>query len=269
MKRLKRLTALSVAIITVILVSVNVFAADRMERVYEVSGTLKESQVAELTTRLNNISTKYNVDVNLALFDNMPDGYTDMEELADEVYEQFNYGFGSNHDGLVLVMVINKRKWHISTQGYGITAFTDAGIKYIGEQMTPYLKDGDYYKAVTTYADLAEDFIGKAKAGKPVDKGSLPKKAFNFRFTAFTSFAFGLVVAAIVVFAMLSKLKSVRRQASADFYTREGSLNLTGSRDTYLFTNVSRTRRQKSESGGSSTHSSSSGTTHGGGGGSW
>ena len=269
-KGLKRLTALIVAILTFTIVAASAFADDRMPRVYDASGTLKENQVTELTTRLDSISTKYNVDVNLAIFQTMPDGYSDMEVLADQVYEQFNYGIGSNHDGLVLVLVLQSHKWQISTEGYGITAFTDAGIKYIGEQMTPYLKESNYYKAVTTYADLADDFISKAKAGKPVDKGNLPKKAFNFRFTAFLSVVIGLVLAGIVVFAMLSKLKSVHLQASADFYTKEGSLNLTANRDTFLFVNVSRTKREKqSSSGGSSTHTSSSGRTHGGGGGSW
>ena len=38
----------------------------------------------------------------------------------------------------------------ISTCGYGITAFTDAGIQYLGEQMTPCMADGDYAGAFRT-----------------------------------------------------------------------------------------------------------------------
>ena len=51
------------------------------------------------------------------------------------------------------------------------------------------------------------------------------------------------------------------------------SMNLTNSRELFLYRDVHRTERPKesssSDSGGSSTHTSSSGTTHGGGGGSF
>jgi hypothetical protein len=43
---------------------------------------------------------------------------------------------GENRDGVLLLVSTGDRKWHISTCGYGITAFTDAGIQYLGEQMT-------------------------------------------------------------------------------------------------------------------------------------
>jgi len=52
---------------------------------------------------------------------------------------------------------------------------------------------------------------------------------------------------------------------------KSGSLNITESRDTFLYNTVTRTAKPKNtdsgSSGGSSTHTSSSGETHGGGGG--
>ena len=62
-------------------------------------------------------------------------------------------------------------------------------------------------------------------------------------------------------------------RSCAASYEREGSMNLTNSRELFLYRDVHRTERPKesssSDSGGSSTHTSSSGTTHGGGGGSF
>ena len=72
---------------------------------------------------------------------------------------------------------------------------------------------------------------------------------------------------------MKSQLRSVAFQENAASYVREGSMNLTNSRELFLYRDVNRTERPKesssSDSGGSSTHTSSSGTTHGGGGGSF
>ncbi|MBQ7219263.1 MAG: TPM domain-containing protein, partial [Ruminococcus sp.] len=60
-------------------------------------------------------------------------------------------------------------------------------------------------------------------------------------------------------------LKTVAMQRGAASYVRSGSMNVTQSRDTYLYSTVSRTRREKSSSG-SSTHSTG-GSSFGGSGG--
>ena len=81
------------------------------------------------------------------------------------------------------------------------------------------------------------------------------------------------MLAWVVVSVMKSQLRSVAFQENAASYVREGSMNLTNSRELFLYRDVHRTERPKesrsSDSGGSSTHTSSSGTTHGGGGGSF
>lgn len=50
---------------------------------------------------------------------------------------------------------------------------------------------------------------------------------------------------------------------------KAGSMNITESRDMFLYDTVTRTAKPKDNDsgGGSSTHTSSSGSTHGGGGG--
>jgi uncharacterized protein len=71
---------------------------------------------------------------------------------------------------------------------------------------------------------------------------------------------------------MKSKLKTVRYKAEANSYVRPGSMNITVSRDLFLYRTVAVSPKPKSNSdsdGGSSTHTSSSGSTHGGGGGSF
>ena len=62
--------------------------------------------------------------------------------FADDLYDYCQYGYGPDMDGVLLLVSVGDRKWHISTCGYGITAFTDAGIQYLGEQMTPFMADG-------------------------------------------------------------------------------------------------------------------------------
>ena len=77
----------------------------------------------------------------------------------------------------------------------------------------------------------------------------------------------GAVVGLIVVSTMKSKLKTVRPRREAHEYTRPGSMNVTVSRDLYLYRTV--TRRPKPKDSGSSGGRSGGGSRSGGRGGSF
>ena len=101
---------------------------------------------------------------------------------------------------------------------------------------------------------------------------NLPREPLSLMYL-FLALGIGLVLAWVVVGVMKSQLHSVAFQENAASYVREGSMNLTNSRELFLYRDVNRTEhveaKDSDSSGGSSTHTSSSGTTHGGGGGSF
>ena len=118
----------------------------------------------------------------------------------------------------------------------------------------------------------SDTYIDAARAGHPYDVNNLPREPLSLMYL-FLALGIGLVLAWVVVSVMKSQLRSVAFQENAASYVREDSMNLTNSRELFLYRDVHRTERPKesssSDSGGSSTHTSSSGTTHGGGGGSF
>ena len=181
-------------------------------------------------------------------------------------------GFGAEErDGLLLLISMENRKWYISTTGYGITAFTDAGIQYIGNKLQEPLSDEDYAAAFNTFAELCDDFITEARTGTPYDSSNMPKEPMK-RGWILVAIIVGFILSFITVGNMKGKLKTVRFQPAANSYMKAGSMNITESRDMFLYNTVTRTAKPKandSDSEGSSTHTSSSGSTHGGGGGSF
>ena len=168
---------------------------------------------------------------------------------------------------MLLLVSLEDHDWYISTCGYGITVFTDAGIRYIGEQIRPQLADGDYLGAFENYIELCDDFIEQANSGEAYDTDHMPKKPLSAIWLGL-SFAAGLGAALLAVGSMKSQLKSVGMQREARDYIRPGSLQVTSGGDYFLYRTIHRTEKPKPKSsGGSSTHTSSSGRTHGGGGG--
>ena len=160
------------------------------------------------------------------------------------------------------------RDWHISTTGYGITAFTDAGLKYMSRNFLPQLKENKYYEAFDTFADLSDKFLTQAKTDKPYDKGNLPREPISLLWIPI-AIGLGILIAKFIVKSMADKLKTVRPALAANSYVKENGLNITNSEDKFLYSKVNKTERPKERDsgGGSSTHTSSSGRTHGGTGG--
>lgn len=268
MKIKKSVLTVLLALLLCMVVVIPTFAASDLSRLVDNADLLTDSEESTLLSKLNEISERQQADVVVVTADTL-DGKTPMD-YADDFYDYNGYGFGADKDGVLLLVSMEDRDWWMSTTGYGITAITDAGIEYISEKFLSDLSDGDYADAFTTYAELCDDFFTQAKAGKPYDVGHMPKEPFNIAWNLFVAVIVGFVIALIATGVMKGKLKTVRFQSAASNYVKANSMNVTESRDMFLYTHVDRRAKPQdtdSSSGGSSTHTSSSGTTHGGGGG--
>lgn len=268
--------ALLTAIFTVFAVSAfPVYAAGSLPRLVDDADLLSDSEEADLSGLLDEISERQQVDVVVVTVETM-DGQTAME-YSDDFFDYNGYGFGEERDGILLLVSIGERDWNISTSGYGITAITDAGREYITEIFRPDLSEGNYAAAFTSFAELCDDFITQANTGEPYDIDNLPKGDFSFVGSFITSFVIALVIALIATGIMRGQLKSVHSRSEADNYIQQGSMQLTKKTDLFLYKHVDRKRKPENtssnssgssgSSGGSQTHTSSSGRTHGGGGG--
>ena len=275
--RLRSLCAALAALVLLLALAVPAFAADGFAdpyyRMNDSAEVLTEDENSELEASLEELSVRQSFDVVIVTIDSLEDeGYTSMEKYADATYDYCQFGYGENRDGVLLLVSIGDRKWHISPCGYGITAFTDAGIQYLGEQMTPDMADGDYAAAFRTFIQWTDTYVTAACEGHPYDVDNMPHEPLSIMYLGL-ALVIGLGTALIVTGVMKSQLKSVAPQQDATSYVRQGSMKLTNQRDLYLYRDVHRTERPKesssNDSGGSSTHTSSSGTTHGGGGGSF
>lgn len=263
----KRILTVLFALLLCMVVVIPTFAASDLPRLVDNADLLTDSEESTLLSKLNEISERQQADVVVVTADTL-DGKTPMD-YADDFYDYNGYGFGADKDGVLLLVSMEDRDWWMSTTGYGITAITDAGIEYISEKFLSDLSDGDYADAFTTYAELCDDFFTQARSGQPYDTGHMPKQPFNIARNLLIALIVGFVIALIATGVMKGKLKTVRFQSAASNYVKANSMNVTESRDMFLYTHVDRRAKPKDtdSSSGSGTHTSSSGSTHGGGGG--
>lgn len=268
MKKLLISLFLSCYILTA--VSTGIFAepAADHELVVDNANLLNIEEKEKLTARLTAFNNAHNFDIVILTVENT-DSKTNTA-FADDFYDFNNYGRGSDFDGMLLLINMNPRSWHISTSGKGIEYFTDYGIQKIGEYITPSLSEDKYSTAFNEYLDISEKFLAQAENGKPFDIHNPYKSSKEQTKIIIILLICALVIALVSVGIMAMTMNTARKQVTAKAYQKK--LNLTNSQDIYLYSRTTSRTIETSNggsrsSGGSRSHTSSSGRRHGGGGG--
>ncbi len=258
----KRIYAAVIAVLLMFALPIQILAEEELTHVVDEADLLTDAEEAELQEKLSEISDRQAMDTVVVTVNSL--GGKTVVDYADVYFMENGYGYGDDRDGILLLVSMEDRDWCISTHGFGITAFTDAGLDYMEEKFRPLLTDGEYAKSFLTFAELCDDFMTQANKGEPYDSGNLPKEGVS-PVWIFGDLGIGLLIALIIALGKKSKLKTVRRKPAAMDYMVPGSQAMTGNMD-HLVNRFTTTRRieRDSDSSGSSTHTSSSGSTHGG-----
>ena len=253
MKRTKQILSVLILILLTSLLVIPAGAADAdKDRFIDTYGLLSEADANQLEAYLDQKSNELQFDIVVLVINSIqdyPEYYGSYSNFADDFFDYYGYGMGEKFSGALLVYDVSRDYRYLSTCGEGVDAVTVDGLK---DAILSYFYSQNYKGAFTAFADYCEYCINDARDFHAGRKGLI-------------SIVIGVVVGFIATGMMKSKLTSVKLQSQAANYVRDNSLNITESRDTYLYNQVSRIERSSKKSSGGS-HTSSSGRTHGGGG---
>ena len=215
--------------------------------VWDEAELLNETEVAQLNSKLESVSKKYKAEIRVVTLSSMDGG--DIDEFLVYLYDESGFGYGENHDGVLLVVCMDPREYRILSNGFAGEAITSGDIDAIGEAFKSDLSDGNYADAFDTFADKCEYYLDGHINGFPFNTGK----------SLLICLGIGLVVALIVTGIWKGQLKSVRKQSAANAYVKAGTMQITQSGDFFMYRNVTKTQKQSSSSSGSSGSSRSTG----------
>lgn len=221
---MKRLFSVLLVLSLVFLLTVSASAA-QMPRLVDSADLLSEDQEADLLARLDQVSGELQVDVVIVTMDSC--GGYDPDDVVAAYYDDYGFGYGTNRDGVVLLLSMAERDWRILSNGFAADAITLNDIDRIGDSIVDDLSGGDYYEAFLTYATMCKQEIED-------------ERQFDFGLSLLVSVAIGFAVAFVATGIMRSRLKSVRSQTGAREYTVPGSMKLTRSNDLFLYRTLNR-----------------------------
>ena len=236
------------------------------QNVFDNEGLLTSDEVSILDSLL--VSAGYDADCTVVVVtaDDF-DGKT-AEAYADDFFDAGDFG----EDGILFLVSLARREWHISTAGESIYTYDDSRLIHFEDELISYLSDGDFYGAFVHFSELCrEDYsYNDGYSSDYEDEYYTEDEGFTAS-RIVIPVIFGLIVGLITVSSMKAQLTSVRSKPDASDYVKSGSLNISTSYEQFLFRHVNKIRRQTNSSngsgGGSSVHRSSSGRSHGGRGG--
>lgn len=262
------LLVMSVSIMSVFL-GFSVSSAAGKKSVIDDAELIKASDEKELDKKIKNIQ-KDKFDVVILTVKSL-DGKS-AQDYADDYYDNNDYGLDNEKSGVLFLVSKGDRKYHISTKGAGIKAFTDYGIGRIKEEIKPYLSDGDYFDACDEFLNITKDFVKAYKDGTPYDTDNPYNEEIDYVILEVIALVIAFVIALISVGIMRLRINTAKPKGTAMEYIKKGSFKLTSEKDIFMYSTVTKTAKPKdndNSAGGSTTHVSSSGSEHGGGGGSF
>ena len=229
------------------------------DTVYDEYGILTDSEEEEIAELLEEVGDTYDVEL-VVVF--LPEISGDSAEYAEDLYDTMGFGYGSGHDGVLLMVSFSPREYQILVNGYAAEAIGVYAHENIIRNVGACLSDRDYADACRVFARECDYYLDAHVNGFATEATQSTAKRDRGEFSAvstlLSSLVIGFVAGIIVVIILAGQLKSVKKQYQAKDYVRHGSMHLTQRSDTFLYRNVSRVKRDSgSSSSGSRSRSSS------------
>jgi uncharacterized protein len=239
----------------ILFLSLPVFAQDmgtEVSRIVDNAGLLDAGQTAYLAGRIASIARTYNFDI--VILTETDIGASHPSDWADNFFDDNGYGFGPYRDGSIFLQVTGSRDYWFSNSGRGIKILNNTAFNKLEADTVKFLSDGNPFEAYNTFISLWEQFLALEANGRSYN--------FFYRWNAVLVsivWAMALIIGGAVVLVWKSKMNTALKQARADAYVVQGSLVYKEKNDRFLYSTITKTRREtESSSGGGSSRSSSS-----------
>ena len=224
-------------------------------RIVDNAGLLSQDEKSNLTRIIDSVSEKYQFD--LVIVTEKSTGGNSVKAFADDFFDYNGYGFGTEADGCLFLLSMENRDYAFSATGRGIKILNGTAHDKIENDMLKLLAGNNYYRAFTVYVSVWEEFLELEAKGRSYN-------FFHHYNLIITAVAW--VIALVIGFCIVSFWKKAMNTAlpatQAAAYVVPGSLSFTEKKDRFLYSTVTKTRRQTQSSGGGRT--GSSGRSHSG-----
>lgn len=263
-----------------VLAAAPALAAVTEERVFDRAALFTAEEAQALRTAIADFQSATGQDF-VVVTSSEAHGDSSQQQIADAFYEKGGFGLDADHSGALYYIDMYGRQEYLSTTGAMIDYMTDERIEKALDQSNPNLRAGRYADAAQAMLAAVRGFV---KAGIPegqyrYDVVTGQMLTARHKVLTSTEMLVGGVLCLVIGLIYIGAVKGRYRLKGSTYrydYTANAEVDLTESRDDYLRTTVTRTRKAPPPgsggrggfggSGGSGVHMGGGGMSHGGGG---
>lgn len=244
-----------------LLVTPPVLASGYLDYITDEADLLTENKWLELNEMAIRISEQYECDIAVVILEDLEG--SEAYKSAEDTYEENEMGYGADRSILLFLLSMEDRDFALISHGFGDVAFTEYGKKtMLEDKVLPLLGEDKYAEALTTYYEVAEEYLTMASAGTPFNQDTDPAYQRTLLIIKFLLVVLlPLIIAGIVVWIWRGQMKTAVSAVAAAEYVLANSLEITRERDTFLYSEETRRIIEKSGSGGSIGRSGGSGVS--------
>ena len=249
---MKRIKTIGVLILSLLILMLLPAQAATIDLVSDEVGLLSQDQYFELNQRAEDIAGQYDCEVSIVIVEEIGDDGA--RDFAKYIYDEYDFGYGQDKSGVMLLLSVEERDHALIAYGYGNTVLTDHGRDVLlNQHLLPLLAEDQYYEGFLVYLEQTAKFIEMADQGTPFDVDT-DENAGGFPWINLAIVIFApLLAAGGVCLIFYNQMQTAVAQRSADNYIPEGGFNLTMQADHFLYATETRTKIE--EEGGTSTDS--------------
>ena len=233
----RKLLSMLFVVVLCLSLAVSAFAASGAD-IYDEADLLSTQEETQLTEKLSDIGEKFDAQIVIMTVSSTGGN---IDAYIEDKFDSMSMGYGENRDGVLLLVCMDSREYRILSNGYAGEAIGMDQIDAISDAIVSDLSDGDYADAFITFADNCAYYLDGYLNGFPFNTGK----------NLVIALIIGVVAGVIVAFVLKKQLKSVRQQKQANVYIKSGSMQITASRDLFLYREVSKTKKASTNSSGS------------------
>lgn len=278
MKNFKRILALLTAMWMLLGVT-GALAATSSQRVFDQGNLFTSKEEDQISAAIAAFQKATGMDF-VVVTSNEAHGNASQQSIADAFYDKGGFGLDADHSGVLYYIDMYERQNYISTTGAMIDYLPDARISDALDIVSPKLTSGQYANAVLSLISTVQGFV---KSGIPegqyrYDVVTGQMLTARHKVLTGTEMLVGGVICLAVGLIFVGVVKSRYKLKGSTYhydYATNAEVDMKESRDDYLRTTVTRTRKAPPPSsnggfggggGGSGVHVGGGGVSHGGGG---
>jgi len=281
MKAIRKIAALLLALGLVFSITAALASSGADTRVYDRADLFTAAEEQEIANAITAFQQATNMDF-VVLTSDESHGDSSQQTVADAFYDNGGFGLDNENSGALYYIDMYARQEYISTTGAMIDYMTDERIEQALDVSNPNLRIGQYAEAALAMIAKVQAFVAAGIPEGQYRYDVITGERLTARHKVLTASemllgaVIGLVIGLIFVLIVQARYKLKGSTYRYD-YAANASVKMLESRDDYLRTTVTRTRKAPPPGsggggrgfgggGGSGVHMGGGGVSHGGGG---